>query len=237
MTNELTTLPAPSTLQDWHALLSQIFTFHPLGLTLIDQTYQPDEVVFDGLFYYLAGRQDELRWQIAAACNMYSRYHRKDAYELAAEVMDLQAHTVAIWASVERNVPLEVRRPEVSIWFHQLVATLPPARQTECLAYCIANGLSHTRFEYWLNNRQGIPTPQVEYRSDKLYQVEQENYELLNENLDLKEQLKIQTSKLSPDPDGPTLTRAICHAIDQLAAIYPPGVEAVKRHIDNLGGY
>lgn len=209
------------------------FIISPLGIQLGDYD-RLSEADFEALLYHLATKQDELRWQVAAACNLYERAFRNHAYERAASIFELSPETIETWAYIERNVPYEIRRSERSIWFHKLVAKLEPDLQAEYLDYCIEHDLSHSRFEAWLIKQKDADLPPITYRSDRLFELEQENYNLINENLDLKEQLndnEVETSQLSENKDYNGLVDKIIRLIQKLEQVYPDGVDLIKEYL------
>lgn len=217
--------------------LSTAFQILPLGIT-VKNGEEPTEQEFQALFEYLVFNRDKLRWQMAAACNLFSRYHRKNAYEKAAYLLDLSPETIETWAYIERNVPYDYRRGNLKISFHKLVAKLPPDEQRDYLDYCILNKMTYSTFERWLNIQMNIETPPVVYRSDRLHELEIDNYNLVTENSDLRKELgeKVATSQLSEngEPDYAFVTQRIINSIDNLADLYPPGIELIRQHLERL---
>lgn len=216
---------------------SASFQILPLGIT-VENSIEPTEAEFETLFKYLVFNQGSLRWQMAAACNLFSRYHRKNAYEKAAYFLGKSPKTVETWAYIERNVPYECRRNNLEISFHRLVAKLPADEQGDYLDYCILNKMTYDTFDRWLNKQMNIETPPVVYRSDRLHELEIDNYNLVTENSDLKKELreKVATSQLSVDgqSDYETMVQNIINSLDTLAELYPHGIDLIKQHLENL---
>ena len=87
---------------DHHRLISQYFDIRSLGVSICDGVQPPKEAL-DALLLPLAGDMDSLRWQTAAACNLYERYYRKRAYELMATRFGIEPETIEKWCYIERN--------------------------------------------------------------------------------------------------------------------------------------
>ena len=152
----------------------------------------PPREAFDALILYLCGNEDNLRWQIAAACNRYERRYRKQAYIMAASRLDCSPSTVAQWCHIERSVPYNARVPGLSIWFHKAVATVKDSYlQREYLETCKdgnnGNGWALSVFEEWLA-QQGVEVEETHYQSDRQFEQEQEAYKLANEVTTLKQE-------------------------------------------------
>ena len=163
------------------SLLSQYFDIRPMGVSVCDGIKPPTEA-FDALLLSLGGDMDNLRWQTAAACNLYERYHRKQAHLIAASRFDCSPETIATWCYIERKVPYNARVNGLSIWFHKLVATVAnPTLQRVYLETCLEYGWPESTFEQWLREQRQVEIPESHWQSDWQFEQEQQVYNLTNE--------------------------------------------------------
>lgn len=170
-------------------LLAEYFAFTDTGLTV---TGAPTQAHFDLCALQLAANLDKLRWQIGAWANEYRRRFGGNAYERAVAVsgFSVKSETIEQWAYVERNVPPDNRRAELSLWYHRIVAKLPPVAQPEALEYCIKKGLGYSKFFNYVANlgcSEGTEalSPRPGNSDDKKLELTQELY-----NLEIKYQEK-----------------------------------------------
>ena len=162
-------------------LLNQYFDIRPMGVSVCDGIKPPTEA-FDALLLSLGGDMDNLRWQTAAACNLYERYHRKQAHLMAASRFDCSPETIATWCYIERKVPYNARVNGLSIWFHKLVATVPDsALQRQYLETCLEHSWSESVFEQWLREQRQVDIPESHWQTDRQFEQEQAVYNLTNE--------------------------------------------------------
>lgn len=111
----------------------------PLGLQLVDGiSFEEWERVGE----WLLGVADTLPWLIGDwLANGEWRYGTK--YKVALERLELEYDRVRDWAYVAGNVPLAVRRRELSWKHHRHVAKLVPKEQEVWLQRALDGGWTH----------------------------------------------------------------------------------------------
>jgi len=184
-------------------ILAKYFTFTDTGLTIIGA---PTQQHFDLCALQLATNLDKLRWQIGAWANEYRKRFGGNAYEKAVAVsgFSVKPETIEQWSYVERNVPSENRRSELSLWFHRIVAKLPPETQPEALGACFDGNMTYTTFNSYVaeNYRElkTTPPPPPGNSSDRKYDLTKELYNLeikhQERGVELK-QMAVETSQLA----------------------------------------
>lgn len=161
-------------------LLAEYFTFTDTGLTI---TGTPTQKYFDLCALQLAANLDKMRWQIGDLAVSYRQRFGGNAYErmVAMSGFSVKPDTIEQWAYTCRNVPPENRCTELSLWFHRIVAKLPPGEQQNALGECLERGMSYAEFNKYISDRSPIvktsPPPRGNTR-DTAFELTQELYDL-----------------------------------------------------------
>lgn len=153
--NDLIFIEAPTS----DDVLSKYFAVTLTGLII---TGDPPQAAFDLQLANLHTDLDRVRWALGDLCVAYSLKFGGNVYAKAAAMCGFwrSMATIEKWASIARQVPLEVRVPAevdgqptgMSIYWHAHVTGLPTVTQRELLQNCLASNLTEAQFEQLCQN-------------------------------------------------------------------------------------
>jgi len=157
---------------DTDDILCQYFKLTLTGLVI---TGDPPQDAFDLQLAKLHTDLDRVRWALGDICVAYSKKFGGNVYAKAAAMCGFwrSMFTIEKWASIARQVPIEVRIPAevdgqptgVSIYWHAHVTGLPTETQRELLQSCLDNQWTEAQFETLCQNWRNVNNVKpVQYR-------------------------------------------------------------------------
>lgn len=162
-------------------VLGQFFEFTPVGIKTIGQ---PPRAAFDALGMHLAANLDTLRWQLGAWYNLYRLNFGPGSCDAATAMyfLNVSLDTIKRYAYIEANVPYDLRLPDKTIWYHDLVASLPFDRQKQCLDYLQAHNCNYYGFKVFVQQikatlKQADLSHPPATRADRMIQDDQRIYQ------------------------------------------------------------
>lgn len=148
--NDLIFIEAPTS----DDVLSKYFAVTLTGLII---TGDPPQDAFDLQLARLHTDLDRVRWALGDLCVAYSRKFGGNVYAKAAAMCGFwrSMTTIEKWASIARQVPLEVRVPAevngnptgMSIYWHAHVTGFPTEVQQRLLQDCLQNNYTEAEFD------------------------------------------------------------------------------------------
>lgn len=155
--------------------LKDYFDINETGITPLEQN--PSVLALETLGYALKTlSRDAIRWWVGDWAIMTQRKGAGTYEILAAKIWEghYEGNSIETIAYVCRNVEKEIRRPELSFWFHKLVAPLEPEKQTELLDTAIKQKLSFARFSKLVSGKSQDEPLTGTRADDRLHELEME---------------------------------------------------------------
>lgn len=188
MDTRITSITSP----ELSPMIEQNFAIYPTGILIRNGQVPPAEI-FDLLGYYLSVKGDEMRWQVGSYCAMYSHYY-PEIYKIKAQQFFIKPQTIEVWATVCRQIPFEIRIPELSIWYHKLVAPIDDTEtQERYLKHCLDNGMKYREFEEWVYKQRNLPIPPS--YEDRQFQRQVDEQKELNQLTKLYNDLSLRLAE------------------------------------------
>lgn len=183
--------------------LDQYFDINPLGIALCPYVELPKErdeldALFNELFDSLGKDNTTIKLKVGDACNLYERFYRKEAYELAAVKVGLSAATIEThYAYTARHVPIGARVSGLRISHLRAVAHIDdPTLQRDYLLACKEMGWTVGKFEDWLKGL-GVDVPEYHSQTDRQAEDDRQYLGLVGENTTLKRELAEYREKVA----------------------------------------
>lgn len=192
--------------------------------------------------------RDQMRWWVGDWA-IIANSKGPGTYEILAEKIwdgHYEGSSIETIAYVCRNVPGEVRRKELSFWFHKVVAPLngDPEKQAEYLEVAVNQGLSHSAFSKLVSGKSSDEPAPTSREDDRIFELQMEieetrkklmgEIEKQMERADSAEmQLTAYKTKIEKLHEDVTTVLEYLEEVNAPAAVLEAQLE-VKRGLDSL---